>query len=197
MRRALALACVIGAAAATAAPASAAIVFSNVSIGGTLAPGSSFFTGVNDIDFVFPNALVGDVVDPLHFGTLTISFDVTGTAGEQLNKDILSILGGVEGTGLIRFTEKVDDLTIGNQGTIATLAMTIDTTNPPPQFAEIVFSRATSTLRVTKTFDIEAKDSPAGLDTASVSLVEQTFVPTPGVIGLACLTGMAGLRRRR
>lgn len=197
MRRGLGLACVIGVAAGAAAPASAAIVFSNVSIGGTLSSGSSFFTGLNDIDLVFPNALVGDATDPLRFGTLTISFDVTATAGEQLTKDILSILGGIEGNGKIFFTERVDDLTVGNQGTIASLTMMIDTSNPPPRFADIVFSRATSTLRVTKTFDLDGKNATSDPDTASVSLVEQTFVPTPGVIGLVCLAGMAGLRRRR
>jgi hypothetical protein len=191
------LLCVLGVTAGTSVPASAAIVFSNISVGGTLSAGWSNLTGLNYIDFILPNALVGDSTDPLRSGTLSITFDVTGTAGEQLNKDILSLLGGVEGSGVIRFSERVDDLTVGNQGTIATLALTIDTTNPPPRFADIVFSRATSKLRVTKTFDIEAKDATAGPDTANVSLVEQVFVPTPGAIGLAALTGLAGLRRRR
>lgn len=178
-----------------AAPAGAAIVFSEIQIGGSLAGGATSATGAMDIDFSFPNALVGDPTAPTRDGTLTISFIVTGTAGERLTKDILSILGAVEGRGLIQFSEIVEDLTPGNQGQIASLNMTINTGNPPPRSSEITFSRSTSMIKVTKTVSLAA-EATTSLSIANVSLIEQTFVPTPGALALSAL-GLLGVCRRR
>lgn len=180
--------------AAMAGHAAGAVTFSNVVIGGSLSGGSSFQTGATDIDFSFPAALVGDPVAPLRNGTLEISFIVEATAGEILDRDILSLLGSAEGRGLIEFSETVEDLV--SPGQIASFNMTISSGNPPPRDAIIVFSRASSKFKVTKSVTLSAIESTS-LSLASVALIEQNFVPTPGAAGVMVFGGLAALRRRR
>ena len=74
------------------------IIFSNVSISGLLATGASYETGPVDIDFILPDAIVGDSVDPRREGDLLISYEAESTDPEVV-KDTLAALSfsGVSG----------------------------------------------------------------------------------------------------
>ena len=187
----------VGAAALATVPlsASAGLVFSDVEVGGSLSSDFVVRPQARDIDFEFPFGFVGDVTDPIRDGTLTISFIVTGTEGEVITKDILSVLGAAEGRGLIQITETVEDLA-GGQGQIASLFMNINSGNPPPRDAEIVFTSGSTKIKVTKSIALSAI-ATSGTSLASVSLIEQTFVPAPATVFVAALAGLAGMRRRR
>ena len=60
--------------AGTVGSASAGVTFSNVTIGGSLSAGATFYTSGSDIDFIFPAATVGDTVDPVRSGNIVITY---------------------------------------------------------------------------------------------------------------------------
>jgi hypothetical protein len=66
-----------------ASSASAALIFSNVNITGSIAGTPTVTTGVSDIDFSFGGnaGTVGDPVAPLRSGNIVITFDVLSTSG--------------------------------------------------------------------------------------------------------------------
>lgn len=180
------LACVV------AASADAAIVFSSITTVGTLGPASSVATA-NDIDFIFtfPAGTVGDPVDPFRAGSVVITYDATSDT--PINEANYSALGAALGTGAVTIDTVVTDL--ANPGVIANVQFGYDAANPPPDFLNFAFSRATSLFRVTTTITATAPDG-AGFDLGQISLLEQTYVPAPGALGLA-LAGLALARRRR
>ena len=180
-----------------AASANAGITFSDFQFGGSLAGGAQAFAGAIDVDLVFPLATVGDPVAPVRSGIITMTFLVDTTEGEKLNLDVLSILGAVAGRGTIIFNEIIEDREAGHEGEIlASASVTLSTSNPPPQFTNIVFNRASSSFKVKKTIILSAEDGE-GLDLAGIALIEQTFVPTPGSLALLGLGGLVTARRRR
>ncbi len=180
-----------------AASANAGITFSDFQFAGSLAGGAQAFAGAFDVDLVFPLATVGDPVAPLRAGTITMTFLVDTTEGEKLNLDVLSILGAVAGNGTIIFNEIIEDREAGHEGEIlANVNVQLDKNNPPPQFTNIAMSRASSSFKVKKTIILSAADSDL-LDLASIALIEQTFVPTPGSLALLGLGGLITARRRR
>lgn len=189
------------AAAGLAGSASAAISFSNVLVSGSLVGGSLpsaiVTTGTADIDFTFPfpAGTVGDPVAPTRAGNIVITFDVDSDSG-PIDRDILSILGAVSGSGTIIFNEVVEDRTPGFEGIIASARYTINLGNPPPVFQDIVFSRPSSSFKVKKTLVLFAPDTQA-FDVASISLIEQRMVPGPGAMALAAAGGLLAFRRRR
>ncbi len=195
MRRALSLAGALAIAAGAAQTASAAIVFSNVNITGSISAPNTVTTGPDDIDIAFssPAGVVGDAVAPTRAGNIVITFNVTSTSG-GLTQDIASILGAVTGSGIIIFNEVIEDLV--TPGIIGSASIVIDAANPPPRSRVIEFSRPSTNFKVKKTFFFFAPDTQA-VDLAQLSLVEQRFVPTPGAAALLGLAGLATLRRRR
>lgn len=196
MGRNIALAIVMVAGAA-ASSADAAIIFSNIRITGSLASGGQAVQGANDIDFVFANnsAQVGDATAPVRSGNIVITFDVDSTDG-PITSDVLSILGAIQGSGLVIFNEVIEDRTPGNVGIIAMASHTLNAQTPPPQNRVIDFIRPSSSFKVKKTLVFSALDTQA-LDLANVSLVEQRFVPTPGALALLGIAGLSLARRRR
>jgi hypothetical protein len=177
--------------------ASAAIVISNVSVSGPLGAGaqSTIFPAQLDVAFPFPAATVGDPVDPLRVGRVIVSFDADGTAGELIDRNILSALGSVFGSGTVRITTTVTDR--NNPGVIANAILDLDSGgNAPPQFQTIVFSRGSSAVTVQNIIDFAAPDTE-GFDMANISLLEQFLVPSPGALALMGMGGVFISRRRR
>ncbi|QYU66056.1 PEP-CTERM sorting domain-containing protein [Leptolyngbya sp. 15MV] len=178
---------------AAAGSASAGIVFSNVSVTGSLSTGATFTTTATDIDFSFPNAIVGDVA-PTRQGNIVITYEARSAAGSgPVNLNVLSILGALSGSGQIFFNEVIEDIITGN--ILATFNVALSSNAQLPYTAPISFPD-NSAIKVKKTLTLVAPDT-AGLDLAAVNLIEQKLVPTPGTLALAGVAGMALAYRRR
>jgi len=169
----------------------AEVIFSNVMIEGTLVDGANYQTGSWDIDFSFPDAVVGDPPDPRRFGNIIITFEAQSDLA--LDYDMLSILGALDGSGVIFFNEVIEDLV--DPGVIATHNALLDENSELPYTADLLFDRATTHVKVKKTFFLSALDTP-DLDLASVLLVEQRLVPEPATLLTVALIGLPALRRR-
>jgi hypothetical protein len=174
---------------------SAEIIFSDVSVTGSLSSGYSYSTGAYDIDLSFTDAIVGEPVDPRWEGDLVISYDAENDVPIGLVSMNLGVLGALSGSGTIIFTETVEDLV--TPGVIATYSVTLDENSDLPHNAAIEFDRATTKIRVQKTLTLQAFDTDAS-DLANVSLIEQRLleVPEPAA-GVALVAGALSLFRRR
>lgn len=201
MRRNMKLASGLIALVGAGATAHGAIVFSSVTQTGSLGGGFTTATGPNDIDISIPfaNGTVGDPgVAATRSGSATFTFTVTGTGGDVLDRNILSVLGAIQGSAAsVTIATLIEDLTPGNTGTIANSSIVISSANPPPEDAVITFSRSSAQIRVTNTLTFNANQDTAGIDLANVSLMEQRFVPAPGALGLVGVGGLVAMRRRR
>ncbi len=170
----------------------AEVIFSNVMIEGTLVDGASYQTGSWDIDFSFPDAVVGDPPDPpRRFGNIIITFEAQSDLA--LDYGMLSILGALDGSGVIFFNEVIEDLV--DPGVIATHNALLDENSDLPYTADLLFDRASTHVKVKKTFFLSAEDT-ADFDVASVLLVEQRLVPEPATLLAVALIGLPALRRR-
>ncbi len=170
----------------------AEVIFSNVMIEGTLVDGASYSTGFSDIDFSFPDAVVGDPPDPpRRFGNIIITFEAQSDL--PLDRDTLSILGALSGSGIIFFNEVVEDHV--TPGIIATHNALLDKNSDLPYTADLLFERTSTHVKVKKTFFLSALDT-ADFDLASVLLVEQKLLPEPGTLLTVALIGLGALRRR-
>jgi hypothetical protein len=180
-----------------ASSAQADLIFSNVSIQGSLAGGASFNTGPNYIDFIFPDAFVGDV-SPARDGNIVITYDAQSVSG-PMTEMLVSVLGALSGSGMIFFNEVVEDIHDPNNIiNIASYSATFDDTHPLPGISPpIVFVPASDKIRVKKTFVLSAPDTQA-FDMANISLVQQSIhVPEPMTIAsLVLAVAVAALRRR-
>ncbi len=183
-----------------ASVANADVTFSDVVIGGSLAGGATWNDStLNGIDFVFPDATVGDV-NGLTDGDISISFHGhSSEAGIGSSSVLLSVLGALSGSGRIDFSELVYDMDTGTL--IADYKATFDSFDDLPAVSDIAFDYAASHIYVVKYLRLSAVDTD-DFDFANVSLVEQDFseneIPAPAT-GL--LLGVGGLlfstRRRR
>lgn len=174
---------------------SGALIVSNVQVSGSLSAGVSTMVGTDTIDIVFGGggATVGDSTNPIRGGNLIITFDVDSTSG-NLTQDIASITGSVSGTGLVIFNEIIEDRTPGNQGVIGSADLLLN--GPTPNPATIVFSRGSSSIKVKKTLVFSASPSEL-VDNATVTLLRQTIVPSPGSMALLGIGSLGLLGRRR
>lgn len=196
MRRIKCLA-IISVFSALAGSAHAAITFSNVTIAGSLSTGATFGSANNSIDFYFPNALVGDPVDPLRTGNIQITYEATSTAPMVQDQMILSILGALSGSGTIFVNEVVEDLDAGG-AVLATYNALLDDNTDLPHTAILNFDGASRHIKVKKSFFLNAVPDTASLDLAGVGVVEQTIreVPEPATLTLLAILGLARIRRR-
>jgi hypothetical protein len=171
------------------------VIFSDVSITGSLSTGASYSTGAYDIDFVFVDATVGDPTDPRRDGDLVISYEAENATAIGLDTMSLQVLGALQGSGTITFEETIEDLI--NPGTIASYSVVLDDNSELPHVAVIPFDRPSTRIRVEKTLTLEAFDTDA-FDMANVSLIEQRLyeVPEPAAV-VALVLGTLPLLRRR
>ncbi len=173
--------------------ASAGVIFSNITIGGSLSAGAVAIPGLSDLDFIFPAAQVGDTVDPIRSGNIVITYEAMGS-DEDFNGMLAFILGALSGSGQIFFNEVIEDLNGG--GVIGSYSANITSNSQLPFYDTIDFSKSSNHIKVKKTIVFDGIDT-AGFDMANVSLVEQRLIPTPGS---ALLLGVAALplaRRRK
>lgn len=171
------------------------IIFSNVSISGSLATGASYETGPVDIDFILPDAIVGDPVDPRREGDLVISYEAESTDPLTQDRLTLELLGALAGSGTISLTETVEDLI--TPGVIASYDVVLDENSQLPHVAVLDFDRDTARIHVEKTLTLEALDT-GEFDLAQISLIEQVLheIPEP-TTGLALMLPALLLGRRR
>jgi len=171
------------------------IIFSNVSISGSLATGASYQTGPNDIDFILPDAIVGDPVDLRREGDLVISYEAESADPMTQDQLTLELLGALSGSGTISLTETVEDLI--TPGVIASYSVVLDENSQLPHVAVLDFDRDTARIRVEKTLTLEAFDT-GEFDLANVNLIEEVLheVPEPAT-GLALMLPALLLGRRR
>lgn len=176
-----------------AASAQAGIIFSNVTIQGSLSGGASYVTGPNTIDFAFPNASVGDSL-PLRSGTLLVTFEVATDDNTLLTQDVLDINGAVGGSGTIFINEVVEDLT-GPQ-IVATLSDAINKPDDLPYNSVLDFSSGSTHIKVKKSFFLTAPPTDQ-VDIASLGQMKQTIVPEPASVALLSLGALLLCARRR
>jgi hypothetical protein len=174
--------------------ASAGVIFSNITIGGSLSAGAVAIPGTSDIDFIFPAATVGDTVDPLRSGNIVITYEATGTGGDSFNSMLAFILGALSGSGQIFFNEVIEDLNGG--GVIGSYNANITSNAQLPFYDTINFSKSSDHIKVKKTFVLDAVGT-AAFDLANISLVEQRLIPTPGSVMLLGMSVLPLARRRR
>ncbi len=171
------------------------IIFSNVSISGSLATGASYETGANDIDFILPDAIVGDPTDPRREGDLVISYEAESFDPLTQDQLTLELLGALAGSGTISLTETVEDLI--NPGVIASYSVVLDENSQLPHVVALGFDRTSTHVRVEKALTLEAFDT-GEFDLANVNLIEQVHheVPEP-TSGLVLMLPTLLLGRRR
>lgn len=181
-----------------AASSQAVIVFSNVSITGTpsLISGASFVTSDTDIDFTFPNAIVGDF-QVVRTGQLNITYEATSVNVPAMNQMIAIFLGGLSGSGVIQYSEVIEDMVV--PGIIASQPLTTITSNSQlPFMATLDFLRPSTHIKVKKEIFLIAEPNTNALDFARVSLVEQGLNVVPEPASMAALgLGLAAVASRR
>jgi hypothetical protein len=183
--------------ASSAGIAQATIIFSDVTIAGSLSSTVSYQTGTNDIDFFFDSAMVGDPVDPLRVGTISLTYIAESDLGIEQDVITLSVLGALSGSGTIFFNEVVEDL--ADPGVIlAKENAVLDSNSQLPYVSVLEFAQPSTMFKVKKSVVLVAPDT-AELDLALVSLIEQTLYSTPEPASLNSLAfgSLAILLRRR
>jgi hypothetical protein len=189
-------------AAATCAAVSSAqaITFTNVVVNGpaSLIAGNVPTTGATDIDFAFPNAVVGDG-QSLRSGTINITYEATSAIAMDLNQLVFSSNALLLGSGYMKVQEVVEDVATGDvlasfeQDFFAPSGSGAFTTN-------LTFTRPTKHFKAKKTISLFAVPNTQAVDLAGIRFVEQNIrlVPEPASMTALCL-GIAGVvaRKRR
>lgn len=181
-----------------------AVTFSNVIIQSPpLSNGSSSLPSGNAISFFLPNAIVGDVTDPLRAGTLNIQYDATNF-GPMMTANTATVNLGtaILGSGVVVFLESIFELdAFGNEvggGPIGTATHIFDVNNNMVWSTTINFSRPVSSFRAKKSFTLMAPNTNV-TDLAAVGTVNQAvhLVPEPATLGALGLGAVALFARRR
>lgn len=182
------------------AGSASAITFSAVDIQAPpLSLGSSFSTLGNSISFFLPNAIVGDAVDPLRFGNLTIQYDALTPAPAVASEVGINLGVALSGSGTVFFNEQIFELdSLGNEiGMIGQVSHTFLPGQATSWSGTIDFSRTVERFRARKYFELGAANT-ADFDLAAIGIVNQNIqvVPEPATMAAVGL-GVAALLRRR
>lgn len=184
------------------AAASQAVIFSNVTIQSSpLSDGSSWSSSGNAISFFTPNAIVGDPVAPLRFGTLNIQYDADNGSSLTADTVTVNLATALLGSGTIVFNELVFELDSSSNeigGPIASISQTFTSASPSTWSATLTFSHDVRRLRAKKSFTFSAVDTSA-LDVAGLAIVNQNLhaVPEPMSLSVLALGALGVIRRRR
>lgn len=184
------------------AAASQAVVFSNVTIQSSpLSDGSSWSASGNAISFFTPNAIVGDPVAPLRFGTLNIQYDADNGSSLTADTVTVNLATALLGSGTIVFNELVFELDSSSNeigGPIASISQTFTSASPSTWSATLTFNHDVRRLRAKKSFTFSAVDTSA-LDVAGLAIVNQNLhaVPEPMSLSVLALGALGVIRRRR
>ncbi|MCA9306093.1 MAG: hypothetical protein R3B46_06455 [Phycisphaerales bacterium] len=182
---------------ALCAAANAGITFSNVTISTPYDDNVSYVTSDQDIDFLFDSTMNVLEGDPEEI-SLVISYDAWSMQAMTQDTMVLSVLGGLLGAGEIQFSERIWEITeAAGDNLLVDYFVTLGAGDELPHVADLMFERPAMHFHVEKRITLRAPDETQGIDLASISLVEQRFVPTPGAAALMGLAGLTGLRRRR
>lgn len=180
-----------------------AVTFSNILIQSPpLSNGSSANVVGNSISFSTPNAIVGDPVAPLRFGTLNIQYDANSGAPMISNTVTVNLGTAIAGSGTIVFNELIYELdSLGNEvsgGAIGQATHTFNATSGMTWSSTITLTRQVQYFRAKKSFTMVAVDTTA-LDLAALSITNQSIevVPEPATMAALGLGALAMLRRRR
>jgi hypothetical protein len=195
LRFAFALAGVAG---AVAAPA---ITFSNISVQSPpMSTGSSWVIIGNAISFFTPNAIVGDAVDPIRAGILSIQFDATNDQGMVSDELRVNLAAFTAGSGRIDFSERVFELdALGNEiGLIGSVTQTFLPGGGTVWSATIDFTHEVHAIRVKKDFVLTAPIADT-VDLAALGIINQSInvIPEPASLAALGMGAVALLARRR
>lgn len=185
--------------AALCGAANAGMSFSNVMISAPYEDNVSFVTSDQDIDFIFDSTMNVLEGSPGEI-SLVISYDAWSMNAMTQDTMVLSVLGGLLGSGEIQFSERIWELTPVNGGDANLLvdySVTLNEGDDLPHVVDLMFARAAAHFHVEKRITLRTLENTNGIDLASISLVEQRFVPTPGAMALMGLGGLISARRRR
>lgn len=184
--------------------AASAVTFSNVIIQSSpLSTGSSYSTIGSSISFFTPNAIVGDVVDPLRSGTLNIQYDADAGSNIVTVGVGVNLATALSGSGTVVFTELVFEIdSAGNEvgGPIGSDTHLFNSSSSMFYSNNISLSKQVQRVRVKKGMTLAAPATSA-VDLAAVAIVNQsinTGTPEPAsmvAIGLG-VAGLVASRRR-
>ena len=178
---------------ALTAAAQAALIFSSVTLDGSLAPVSAYVTDDYAVD-VLSEAFV-DAEAGRASGDLNITFEAEAEPGLVIDRMSLSVLGALFGDAAIEVTE----LTIRDADTtdlLASYTAMASSNEELPIVASIGFAPR-ERIAVDTTVVLTANASEA-FDLASIGIVGQSFHQIPEPAGLVLLGGgLVVLLRRR
>lgn len=176
--------------------AQSAITYHDINVSGSSAQNPLVSQISNGIDFSFdtPNGTVGDSTAPNYCGNITILFTVHSDS--PITSSTTAILGVTLGSGIVVINEVIKDVFTGE--ILSSMAAIGNDSNLMPINMIADFSRPSTDFRINKTFFLYAPPITNVVDAAQIALIEQIFIPSPGVIILLLIgTSVAMLKRNR
>lgn len=161
--------------------------------------GSSFNTIGNSISFFTPSAIVADSFGSP--GTMNMQYDAQAPSGQFFSSVMANISVNALGAGTVLFIEQVFELdNVGNEvgGPIGLLTNNFTSSSAQTFSGAAVLTKQVNRIRVKKAFTLAAPDNTAGLDLASVGIINQSTAVVPEPATLTALgLGLAAIARRR
>lgn len=180
----------------TVSTAQSAITFNDINVSGSSSQNMLVSPISNGIDFSFdvPGGIAGDSTAPIYSGNITILFTVHSDL--PISSSTSNILGTTLGSGIIVINEVITDLFSGD--ILSSIVITSNVSNPMPISTQSYFPRASTNFRINKTFFLYAPPLDNIIDISQIALIQQIFIPVPGVIVLLLVsTSILILKRDR
>ena len=185
---------------AVGAVSAQAVTFTNIIVASPpMSTGWSSNALGNAISFFTPNAMVGDVTDPVRSGTLNIQFDAYNDVGMTADQLTVNLAAFTSGSGRIDFAETVIELDSGGNELLA-IGSATHTFLPGGSTVwdtVINFSHPVFGLRVKKVFVLTAPATD-DVDLAAIGIINQAIQVVPEPATMAALGfGAIGLLARK